>query len=188
MLRTWLSIISLVATVCLLLRTVVDVRQSDYGFRQLYRSITTSKDDHSELVDVVAELLGLLDELAALEPGSLLCPQPDTSVHAPGTIDIVAASIADYSAQAITLMCSLPYLQDHEFRVGHSTHMVSYAQLDESGFHEERVMYVDGEEDTMAPSALQITAGESIYGIWRIYDADKSKTTSHHCNASKRPY
>jgi hypothetical protein len=180
MLRTWLSIIFLVATVCFLLRTVVDVRQKDYGFRQLYRSITTRKDDHSEIIDVLTELLGLLDDLAAIEPGSLLYPQPDTGVHAPGTINTIAASIAGYSSQAIKPMCSLPYLQDPEFRVGPSTHMMSYAQLDEGGFDSERAMYIDGEEDVMPPSAVQITAGESIYGVWRIYDADKSKATTHH--------
>jgi hypothetical protein len=178
MLRTWLVVAFAIATVWLSLAAVF--RQNNYGYRQLYRSTTTKQDDHSEIIDVVTELLGLLDALVAIDPATLLYPQADTGLHAPGIANTTAASIAGYSAQAIKLMCSLPYLQEYDFQVGHSTHMVDYTHLDEGNFEAGREMFVDGEEDLMPPSFVQITVGESIYGVWRIYDADKSKATSHH--------
>ncbi|GAB7322535.1 hypothetical protein MBLNU13_g03458t2 [Cladosporium sp. NU13] len=135
--------------------------------------MTTRRDDHSELVEVLTELLGLLDDLVAIEPNTLLYPQPDTGLHVPGTINATAASVAGYSTQAITLMSSLPYLQHSEFQIGPSTHMVTYANQDEGGFEEERIMYVESGEELMSSSAVQLTSGESIYGLWRIYDTDK---------------
>jgi hypothetical protein len=144
--------------------------------------MTTRRDDHSELVEVLTELLGLLDLLAAIEPKSLLYPQPDTGKHAPGTINATAASIAGYSAQAITLMSLLPYLQDYDFQIGHSTHMVDYAYYTEDGFTEERIVYGEDGEEFMHPSAVQLTSGESIYGLRRIYDVDQSKSASHYCH------
>jgi len=144
MLRTWFIVVSAIATVCLLLTAIS--RQANYSYRRLYVTITTRRDDHSELVEVLTELLGLLDNLVAIEPGSLLYPQPDTGVHAPRTINTTAASIAGYSDQAITLMSLLPYLQDYEFQIGPSTHMVDYAYYNEGGFSEERIVYgEDGE-------------------------------------------
>lgn len=182
MLRTWFIVASAVTTICLLLTAVS--RQTNYGYHRLYKSMTTRRDDHSELVEVLTELLGLLDALVAIEPDSLLYPQPDTGVHAPGTINTTAASIAGYSAQAITLMSSLPYLQDYEFQIGHSTHMVDYAYYTEDGFTEERIVYGEDGEEFTHPSAVRLTSGESIYGLWRIYDADESKTPSHYYNCT----
>lgn len=178
MLRTWFIAASTIATVWLLLTAVS--RQTTYGYHRLYKSMTTRRDDHSELVGVLTELLGLLDALVAIEPDSILYPQSGTGVHAPGTINATAASTAGYSAQAITLMSLLPYLQNHDFEVGPSTHMVAYANQDEGGFEEERIMYVESGEEYMPPSAVQLTSGESIYGLWRVYDTKKSKTTSHY--------
>jgi hypothetical protein len=148
----------------------------------------TRGDDHSELVEVLTELLGLLEDLVAIEPNALLYPQPDTGLHVPGTINATAASVAGYSTQAITLMSSLPYLQHGDFQVGPSTHMVAYADQDEGSFEEERIMYVESGEEFMSPSAVQLTSGESIYGLWRIYNTDKSKTTSHYRNCAKHKY
>jgi hypothetical protein len=142
--------------------------------------MTTRRDDHSELVEVLTELLGLLDLLAAIEPKSLLYPQPDTGKHAPGTINATAASVAGYSAQAVTLLSSLPYLQNYEFQIGHSTHMVDYAYSTEDGFMEQRIVYGEDGEEFMHPSAVQVTSGESIYGLRRIYDVDQSKSISHY--------
>lgn len=178
MLRTWLLGVTAIATVCLLLTAVG--RQTNYSYRRLYKSMTTQRDDHSELVGVLTELLGLLDDLVAIEPNTLLYPQPNTGLHVPGTINATAASVAGYSTQAITLMSSLPYLQHGDFQIGPSTHMVAYANEDEGGFEEERIMYVESGEELMHPSAVQLTSGESIYGLWRIYDTDKSKITSHY--------
>jgi hypothetical protein len=182
MLRTWLIVASVVATVCLLLTAIG--RQTNYGYHRLYKSMTTRKDDHSELVEVLTELLVLLDMLVAIEPRTLLYPQPDTGVHVPGTINTTAASIAGYSTQAITLMSSLPYLQDYDFQIGHSTHLVDYAYYTEDGFTDQRIVYGEDGEEFMHPSAVQLTSGESIYGLRRIYDVDKSKTIYHHCNGT----
>jgi hypothetical protein len=186
MLRTWLIVASVLATVCLLLTAVS--RQTNYGYRRLYESMTTRRDDHSELVNVLTEFLDLLDALVVVETESLLYPEPDTGVHAPGTINATAARMAGYTAQAITLFSSLPYLQHSYFEVGPSTHMVAYAEQDEGGFEEERIMYVASGEEYMAPSAVQLTSGESIYGLWRIYDTDMSRITSHYHNGIKHTY
>ena len=186
MLRTWLIIVSVLTTVCLLFTAVS--RQTNYGYHRLYNSITTRRDDHSELVEVLTELLGLLDTLVVVEPDSLLYPEPDTDVHAPGTINATAARMAGYSTKAVTLMSSLPYLQHHDFQIGPSTHMVAYAEQDEGGFEEERIMYVESGEELMPPSAVQLTSGESIYGLWRIYDTDQSKTTLYYRNGIKHAY
>lgn len=186
MLRTWFIAASTITTVWLLLTAVS--RQTTYGYHRLYKSMTTLRDDHSELVEVLTELLDLLDALVAIESESLLYPESDTGVHAPGTINATAARTAGYSTQAITLMSSLPYLQHRDFQVGPSTHMVSYAQQDEGGFEAERIMYVESGEEYMAPSAVQLTSGESIYGLWRIYDTNKSKTTSHCRNDTRHTY
>jgi len=186
MLRTWLIALSALATVCLLLTAVS--RQTNYGYHRLYISITTRRDDHSELVSVLTELLGLLDALVVVETESLLYPEPDTGLHAPGTINATAARMAGYSAQAITLFSSLPYLQHSYFEVGPSTHMVAYAEQDEGGFEEERIMYVASGEEYMAPSAVQLTSGESIYGLWRIYDTYQSKPTLCHRNGINHAY
>lgn len=177
MLRKWLLVVSAIATVGLLSTAVS--RQTNYSCHRLYKSMTTRKDDHSELVEVLTELLGLLDDPVAIEPNTLLYPQPDTGLHVPGNINATAASVAGYSTQAITLMPSLSYLRHSDVQVGPSTHMVAYASQDEGGFDKERTMYVESGEEFMHPSAIQLTSGERIYGLWRIYDTDKSKTTSH---------
>jgi hypothetical protein len=150
--------------------------------------MTTRRDDHSELVEALTELLDLLDDLVAIEPESLLYPEPDTGVHALGIINATAARMAGYSAQATTLISSLPYLQHSDFQVGPSTHMVAYANQDEGGFDGERIMYVESGEEYMSPSAVQLTSGESIYGLWRIYDTDRSKIISHYRNRSRHAY
>lgn len=186
MLRTWFVAASTVTTVCLLL--VVVSRQTNYGYLRLYTSITTKRDDHSELVNVLTEFLGLLDALVVIETESLLYPEPDTGVHAPGTINATAARMAGYSAQATTLFSSLPYLQNSYFEVGPSTHMVAYAKQDEGRFEEERIMYVSSGEEYMAPSAVQLTSGESIYGLWRIYDTDQSEAPLYYRNGVKHAY
>lgn len=186
MLRPWLLVISAIATVCLLLTAVS--RQTNYSYHRLYKSMTTRGDDHSELVVVLTELLGLLDDLVAIEPNTLLYPQPDTGLHVPGTINATAASVAGYSTQAITLMTSLPYLRHSEFQIGPSTHMVAYANQDEGGFEGERIMYVESGEEFMHPSAVQLTSGESIYGLWRIYDTEESKTNPHYRNRTSHKY
>ena len=187
MLRPWLLVISAIATVCLLLTAVS--RQNNYSYHRLYKSMATrGDDDHSELVVVLTELLVLLDDLVAIEPNTLLYPQPDTGLHVPGAINATAASVAGYSTQAITLISSLPYLQDSDFQIGPSTHMVAYANQDEGGFEEERIMYVESGEELMHPSAVQLTSGESIYGLWRIYDTDKSKTTPRYRNRTNHTY
>lgn len=183
MLRTWIFVISAIATVCLLLTAVS--RQANYSCHSLYKSMKTRRDDHSELVEVLTKLLGLLDDLVAIEPNTVLYPEPDTDLHVPGIINATAASVAGYSTQAITLMSSLPYLQHSDFQMGPSTHMVAYANQDEGGFEEERTMYVESGEEFMSPSAVQLTSGESIYGLLRIYDTDESKTTSHYHNRTK---
>ena len=180
MLRTWLLVVSAIATAGLLITAVS--RQTNHSYHRLYKSMTTRRDIHSELVEVLTELLGLLDDLVAIEPNTLLFPQPDTGLHVPGTINATAASVAGYSTEPITLMSSLPYLRHSDFQVGPSTHMVAYANQDEGGFEEERIMYVESGEEFMAPSAVQLTSGESIYGLWRIYDTDKSKTTLQYRN------
>lgn len=137
---------------------------------------------------MLTELLGLLDALVAIEPNGLLYPDLDTGVHTPGKINATAATIAGYSTQAITLMSSLPYLQDHEFQGGPSTHMVAYAYQDEGGFEDERIMYVESGKEYMSPSAVQLTSGENMYGLWRFYDTNQSKTTLVFHNCLKHTY
>lgn len=61
-------------------------------------------------MEALAELFTLLDALATIEPGSVSLPLPDTGRHATGAINTTAAIAAGYSAEAVKLMCSLPYL------------------------------------------------------------------------------
>lgn len=140
---------------------------TSYGLRN---PSANQQEDHSELVTVLTELLALLGNLAAV---------PDTSIHLPGAINTTAARAAGYSEHVIELMSSLPYLNDSQFHVGETTHMVSYIDRDEAGFEEERIQYDDALniKYVMPPSAIQLTRGEGWFGgIWRIYDTDKSES------------
>lgn len=151
-------------------------------YHLLCTSTATQQEEHGELVTVLTELLNLLDALAAIDPNRISYPLPNTGLHPPGWINVTAASAADYSPQAIRLMHSLPYLYDGEFQLGHSTHFVDYSGMDEIGFTEERIMLYD-DDNMMPPSAVQLTRGESIYGLYSIYDTDKSKQFHNYCNA-----
>lgn len=63
-----------------------------------------------------------------------------------------------------------------EIEIGHDTHMIGYDGMDEDGFREERIMLYD-DDNLMSPSAVQITRGQSLYGVYHIYDTEKSKTS-----------
>lgn len=136
---------------------------------------TKDPEAHGELISVLSELLILLDALVAIEPGTVLWPEPNTGCHPPGTINTTAATAAGYNPEAVRLMHSLPYLEDWEFEIGHDTHLIAYDWRDEDGFREERVMLYD-DDNLMPASAVQITRGESLYGLYRIYDTQKSNT------------
>ena len=54
--------------------------------------MTTRRNDHSELVEVLTELLGFLGDLFAIEPNTMLYPQPNIGLHVHGTTKATAAS------------------------------------------------------------------------------------------------
>lgn len=171
MLRAFIALASIATVGWLSLSAII--WSDGNAHRWLYTSTAIQQEDHSELVAVLTELLGLLDTLVAIEPDAILYP-PDNGLHSLRVINVTAASAAGYSPQAIRLMHSLPYLYDGEFQLGHSTHFVNYAGMDEMDFTEERIMVYD-EDNIMPPSAVQLTRGESIYGLYRIYDTDRSE-------------
>jgi hypothetical protein len=141
---------------------------------------------HGEIVSVLTELYSLLDTLAAVEPQ--LAPQfppPDTGVHSPTAFNADAARAAGFSAEAITVLSALPYLNvgDHEMHteLQPSTYPISYlgSDLNEDDFSCRREML---EDDLMPPSAIQLTWEEGGCGLVYIYDTktstvQKSKST-----------
>jgi hypothetical protein len=144
-----------------------------------WKSPKLQQEGHGEMIAVLTELLGLLDTLEAFNPSSLSYPSPDTGLHPPGFINTTAAIAAGYSDETIRLMHSVPYLHDGDFQAEPHTRMLDYTEMDEDSFMAERIMldYNDNPKYIMPASAVLITHGEtrSQYGIWRIYDTEKSE-------------
>lgn len=173
MFRTWLIVAFATAAILASHRTSLSSSHADHWPCD---PNTMKPEAHGELIEVLAELFTLLDALVAIEPGLVSLPLPDTGCHAPGAINTTAAIAAGYSAEAVKLMYSLPYLWDWEVEIGHDTHMIGYDGMNEDGFREERIMLYD-DDNLMSPSAVQITRGQSLYGVYHIYDTEKSEAS-----------
>jgi hypothetical protein len=177
MLRQLLVAVSAIVAVWLLFSTTISTES--HGSRW-WKPSRIHQEGHDEIIAVLTELLGLLDTLEALNSSSLSYPSPDTGLHPPGSINTTAASVAGYSEEAIRLMYSIPYLHDGRFQAQPHTRMLDYTEMDEEAFMSERIMldYDENPKYVMPGSAVQITHGEtrSQYGVWRIYDTEKSES------------
>lgn len=174
MTRLWLIVVSVTAAGLLFYRPSFSNGHADHWPCD---PNTRNPAAHGELIEVLAELFTLLDALFTIEPGSVSLPLPNTGCHAPEAINTTAAIAAGYSADAVKLMYSLPYLWDWEFELRHDTHPIPYDRImDEDGFREERIMLYE-DDNLMSPSAVQITRGQSLYGVYHIYDTEKSKAS-----------
>lgn len=132
--------------------------------------------DHSELVAVLTEFYTLLDDLAILEPDSVTWPSPETGLHPPGLINDTSAGGAVYYPEAINMMHALPILENAGLEIAPSTRVISYTgvETDVAAFLDYRVMLGD-EENLMPGSAVQLSWGDSIYGIHFICDTADSR-------------
>ena len=133
---------------------------------------------HREIIEVLTELYTLLDFLAAIEPRLVpRFPSSDSFCHSPTIFNAEAASAAGFSAEAVTVLSALPYLDvgEHEMHteLQPSTYPSSYlgSDLSKDDFLSRREMLGD---DLMPPSAIQLTWEEGGYGIVYIYDTDTS--------------
>jgi hypothetical protein len=173
------SLVAVSATVAVWLLFSTTIPTESHVFRW-WKPSRIQQESHGEIIAVLAELLGLLGTLEAFDSSSLSYPSPDTGLHPPGLINNTAASAAGYSEDAIRLMYSIPYLHDGDFQAEPHTRILDYTEMDEEAFMAERIMldYDNNPKYVMPASAIQITHGEtrSQYGIWRIYDTEKSES------------
>lgn len=95
----------------------------------------THLPDHSEITNVLTELYSLLNTLAAIEPR--LAPQfptSDSGFHSPTIFNAEAATVAGFSAEAITVLSALSCVDvgEHEMQTGlqPSTYSISHLGSD----------------------------------------------------------
>jgi hypothetical protein len=143
---------------------------------------------HSEVISVLAELYTLLNALAAVPPGALWLPKPDTHSDAyesdageEASFDTKAARAVGFTANNVRLMAALPYW-DHPIYIQPSTRTISQLGHNENGLAEERELFM-GCDKLLPLSAVRLTESSSICGTDFIYDVEKSKKESPRVNS-----
>lgn len=118
-------------------------------------------------------MYNLLDTLAVVPPGDLKLPL-DTGIHAATEFNAEAARSVGFSAEAVKVMSSIPYLE-HGLYLQPHTYTKSFLGLEKSSFHEQRFL-INGLDDYLAPeSTIQLTSSDVGFGIVYVYDAERSK-------------
>ena len=127
---------------------------------------------------VITELWELLEMLAVLKPvASLRRPPSDTGVHTAESFNADAALAAGFASEAVKVMSALPYLHDSHpdmsqraIEICGSTFPLSYLDLDEEQFGDQREIFADP-DNLLSPSAFRLT-WQNVEGLEYIYDTE----------------